>query len=92
MPINPRNTLETENKLALLTVTLLPDSIMFLCWALIGLVSEVGAGAKGTAAAILILVEVVLGVFSLIVFVVAVSLFFFSRPKRFVPPHLRARS
>lgn len=88
-PINPRNTLETEDKLAVLSVTLLPTSIMFLCWAAIGLVSEAGSGAKGTVAVILILVELVLGLVSLLAFLVAASLFFFSRPRRFVPPHLR---
>jgi hypothetical protein len=91
-PIDPRNTLETENKLAVLTVTLLPASIMFLCWAAIGLVSEAGAGTKGTIAAILTILEVVVGLFSFVVFLVAACLFFFSRPKRLVPPHLRIRS
>ena len=58
-PINPRNSLETENKLAILTVTLLPASVMFLCWFVIGLVSEAGAGATGTTAAVITLIEVV---------------------------------
>jgi hypothetical protein len=73
--------LETENRLAVLTVTLLPASIMFLCWAAIGLVSEAGAGAKGTVAAVVILIEVVLGLCSLVVFIVIVSLLFFARPE-----------
>jgi magnesium-transporting ATPase (P-type) len=91
-PINTRNTLETENKLAVLTVTLLPVSVMFFCWAFIGLVSEVGSRTKGVIAGLVIIVEVVLGVISLAVFLIAVTLFFFSRPARFVPPHLRTRS
>ena len=91
-PINPRNSLETENKLAILTVTLLPASVMFLCWFVIGLVSEAGAGATGTTAAVITLIEFVIGFFSLVAFLVAASLFFFTRPKKFVPPHLRAPS
>ena len=89
VPVFPWNSLETEDKLAVLSVTLLPSSITFLCWAAIGLVSEAGSGAKGTVAMILILVELVLGLFSLLAFLVGASLFFLSRPRRFVPPHLR---
>ncbi len=85
-PINPRNSLETENKLAILTVTLLPASVMFLCWFVIGLVSEAGAGATGTTAAVITLIEFVIGFFSLVAFLVAASLFFFTRPKKFGPP------
>jgi hypothetical protein len=88
-PINPRNTLEAENGLAVLSVTLLPDSMIFLCWAAIGLVSQVGAGSTGGIEALLTLVQLVLGLLSLFAFFVAASLFFTSRPARFVPPHLR---
>ena len=37
--------MNTEN--AVLTVTLLPASVMFFSWAVIGLVSELGAGTTG---------------------------------------------
>jgi hypothetical protein len=88
-PINPRNTLEAENRLAVLSVTLLPVSIMFLCWAAIGLVSEAGAAATGGIETVLTLIQLVLGLLSLLAFFAAASLFFTSRPERFVPPHLR---
>jgi magnesium-transporting ATPase (P-type) len=91
-PINPRNSRAAEDKLRVLTVTLLPDSVIFLCWALIGLVSQIGTRTSGVAAAILVVVEIALGVTSLVAFVTAASLFFSFRPKRFVPPHLRERS
>jgi len=92
LPINPRNTRAAEDKLAVLTVTLLPDSVVFFCWALIGLVSQAGAGKTGSVAVVFILAEVVIGAASLIAFGVAVSLFFTWRPKRFLPPHLRTHS
>lgn len=91
-PINPRNSLEKENKMAVLTVSLLPISVVFFCWALIGLVSEAGSGTKGVVAALVGVIEVILSLGSLVVFLIAATLFFFSRPKRFVPPHLRTRS
>jgi hypothetical protein len=91
-PMNPRNTLEMEDRLAVLTVALLPSSATFLCWAAIALVSEAGSGSTGTTAVIVILVELVFGAISIITFLIAASLFFFSRPRRFMPPHLRASS
>jgi hypothetical protein len=90
LPVNPRNTLQAERSLAVLAVTLIPTSVMFGSWAVIGLVSEAASGAKGTVAVIVILLDLVLGLFSLLAFLVAASLFFFFRPRRFVPPHLRS--
>jgi hypothetical protein len=88
-PINPRNSVEAEDGLAVLTVTMLPFSVMFLCWATIGLLTEAGSGANGAVEVVLVLAELVLGLFSLLAFLVGASLFFTWRPRRFVPPHLR---
>lgn len=88
-PINPRNTLEAEDRLAILNITLLPFSIVFLCWAAIGLLSEAGAGTNGAVELVLVLAELVLGLFSLLAFLVGAILFFTWRPRRLVPPHLR---
>jgi hypothetical protein len=89
-PINPHNTLEAEDRLAFLSVTLLPGSIMFLCWTVIALVSELGPlnTSRGSSVA-LILVQVAFGFMSLVAAGIGISLFFFCKPNRFVPPRLR---
>jgi hypothetical protein len=91
-PINPRNTVQTENKFAVLTVTLLPGSAVFSCWAAIGLLSEIAVKSSGAIAALAIVVELIMGLASLVFAIIGLSLFFFSRPTCFVPPHLRSRS
>jgi hypothetical protein len=90
LPINPRNTLDAENRLSVLTVTLLPGAAMFLAWSLIALGGEAdGVVHNEVLRAILLIIELGLVLLSLVAAAVGVSLFFFSKPQRFVPPHLR---
>ena len=91
-PINPQNSLGSEDKMMVLSVTAIPSSLVFLAWAMIGLATQ----AQSTihfhdASAILTGFEIVAGVFSLVCFGIGLSLFFTFKPVRFIPPHLRDR-
>jgi hypothetical protein len=90
--INPRNTVEAENKFAVLSVAVLPISIVFIAWALLGLASEAGATPHGIVVrSALLVIEVACTLVSLIAAAFSISLFFLWKPRRFVPPHLRDR-
>jgi hypothetical protein len=87
--INPRNTLEAEAKFGILQVALLPFSIVCFCMAVIGSLSELSVGTTGAKQTAIMVIALLVAVVGLIVFLFGACLFFFSRPKRFVPPHLR---
>ena len=79
-----------EDKLAVFTVTFLPTAVMFGSWALIGLASQLQASVHLSGiSGLLWVVEMSLALVSVISLGFVISLFFTSRPQRFVPPHLR---
>lgn len=90
-PVYPWQTLETKSQLKFLKFPLLPCSVMFFCFAAIGLLSEAAAATTGAVLVVALIAEVLIAMVALVAFLVAMSLFFFWRPKRFVPPRLRRR-
>lgn len=88
-PVNPYSTLESERRFRILSIVLLPCAVVFFCLALIGALTELGAATTGVLQTVTFVFALLVTAVALLAFLVAASLFFFSRPKRFVPPHLR---
>jgi hypothetical protein len=88
--INPKGSVNGEARLRTLTVTLVPGSLAFLSFGITGLITEFGGKAHGSLATVITVVEILGGVLGFIMASIGVSLFFFLRPRRLIPPHLRS--
>jgi hypothetical protein len=88
--IVPWTPVEAMDRFQVLSVTLLPGTVVWIAGFLICVVSRVGAHFHGSIAGLVEgVIVTLLGLVALAAFGVAVSLFFFTRPRRFVPPRYR---
>jgi purine-cytosine permease-like protein len=86
----PWTPVEAMDTMKVLSVTLLPGAVMWTAAFLIGIVSRVGADVHGNTARVAVAtVACLLGLVALAAFAVAASLFFFMRPRRYLPPRYR---
>lgn len=89
--IVPWTPVEAMDKLRVLAVTFVPVTVMWTAGLLIGIATRIGAHLRADPGRVAVdIVVVLLGLVALAAFGVAMSLFFFTKPRRFVP--LRYRS
>ena len=78
------------DQLRVLGVTLLPNTVMFAAFCFIGIVSRIGGHVHSNSGQMaLAVVTILLGFVALVAFAISASLFFFTKPQRFVPPRYR---
>jgi hypothetical protein len=88
--IVPWTPAEAMDQLRVLGVTLLPGTVMWTAGFLIGVTSRIGAHLHAHSARMAVdLVSLLLGIVAIGAAGVGASLFFFTKPRRFVPPRYR---
>ena len=88
--INRRNRIENENKLAILSVTMIPTSVFFLAISLGNACLQMRhAVANQAVKDVFLVLATLMGVAALLAMGFALSLFFFQKPMSMVAPHLR---